>query len=54
MHVALILQRSLEIDTQSPVKSLPSLAYGAAAPDPDPELNQELALSQGLNSRSSD
>ena len=54
MHVALILQHSLEIDTQSPAKSLLSLTYGAAAPDPDPELDQELALNQGLNSRSSD
>lgn len=36
-------------------KSLPTpFTYGAAATDPDPELNQELALSQGLNSRSSD
>lgn len=54
MHVALILQHSLEIDAQSPAKSLLSLTYGAAAPDPDPELDQELALNQGLNSRSSD
>lgn len=54
MLLSLILQRSLQIDSQSPAKSLPSLTYGAAAPDPDPELYQELALSQGLNSRSSD